>query len=210
MSFSNPKANQFWAARTEPLKNKLADSGIKNAFLFDRTNRQIPDYNADHYDLAIEDQSRSIIEKHSTIIPDVEDIAKVLKRLEPGKEAASVRRGSVKLKIRRHPFQALQNDEPLRRWSSISSYHATTVLFRILRINQAGNQNNPMPYEVRKVQDCSNLILVSIPKRFTRWMQIEKGSLVKIQYVSDAAGCRVVITKVHMDGDDGSSPQIPN
>lgn len=96
---------------------------------------------------------------------------------------------------------------------SISSHHTTTILCRVLRVNHTGNQNNPMPYEVRKVQDCSNLILVSIPKRFTRWMQIEKGSLVKVQYVSDDAGKRVVVSKVHIDGEDEgsrSSPQIPN
>jgi hypothetical protein len=97
----------------------------------------------------------------------------------------------------------------------ISSYHTTTVRFRLLRVNHTGNPNNPMPYEVRKVQDCSNLILVSIPKRFTRWMHIRKGSLVKVQFVSDAAGCRVIVTKVDVDGDEddgggSSSPQIPN
>jgi hypothetical protein len=97
----------------------------------------------------------------------------------------------------------------------ISSHLIPTGIWGVLRVNHVGNQNNPMPYEVRKVQDCSNLILVSIPKRFTRWMHIQKGSLVKVQFVSDAAGCRVIVTKVDVDGDEddgggSSSPQIPN
>ena len=80
--FFESKGKPVLAERTPFLKNKLANSGIKNAFLFDRTNKQLPDYNADRYDLAIEGQSRMIIEKHSTVKPDVEDVAKLLKRLK--------------------------------------------------------------------------------------------------------------------------------
>lgn len=43
--FFETKGKPILAARTDPLKNKLADSGIKNAFLFDKTNKQLPDYN---------------------------------------------------------------------------------------------------------------------------------------------------------------------
>ena len=90
--------------------------------------------------------------------------------------------------------------------SIISSHLITTILYRILRINSSGNQNNPMPYEVRKVQDSSNLILVSIPKRFSRWMQIKKGSLVKVQFDSDEQlGNRVIVSKIYLDNDNEDS-----
>ena len=71
--------------------------------------------------------------------------------------------------------------------------------------------NNPLPYEVRKVQNTSHLAMISVPKRFADSMRIQKGSLVKIQY--DKAAGILIISKVHIDGDDGdgsSSVQIPS
>ena len=104
-----------------------------------------------------------------------------------------------------YPKKSLKNTYPPT-LSSISSHLDTTILYRILRINASGNQNNPMPYEVRKVQDSSNLILVSIPKRFSRWMQIKKGSLVKVQFDSDEQlGNRVIISKIIIDNDNEDS-----
>ena len=61
--------------------------------------------------------------------------------------------------------------------------------------------NNPLSYEVRKVQNTSHLAMISVPKRFADSMRIQKGSLVKIQY--DKAGSILIISKVHIDGDDG-------
>ena len=88
----------------------------------------------------------------------------------------------------------------------LSSHLATIILIIILRINSSGNQNNSMPFEVRKVQDSSNLILVSIPKRFSRWMQIKKGSLVKVQFDSDEQqGNRVIVSKIYLDNDNEDS-----
>jgi hypothetical protein len=106
------------------------------------------------------------------------------------------------------PWETAGNHTPPTQ--PISSHSGTTIVCRVMRVNASGNSNNLMPYEVRKVQDCSNLILVSIPKMFTRWMQIQKGSLVKVQFVSDDAGNRVVVSKIHVDGTDGSSPQNPS
>lgn len=106
-----------------------------------------------------------------------------------------------------------QNDEPLRRWDSISSHLGRfgNCVIDMAPINNSNNTNNPMPYEVRKVQNTSHLAMISVPKRFADSMNIRKGSLVKIQYNKD--GRTLIISKVHIDGEDGggsSSPQIPN
>ena len=86
----------------------------------------------------------------------------------------------------------------------ISSLTHPYRIYRLLmQINNSKNQNNPMPYEIRKVQDSMRCIMVSIPKRFARWMQVEKGSLVKIQFDSDEqAGNRIIIQKVYFKEGD--------
>jgi hypothetical protein len=87
-----------------------------------------------------------------------------------------------------------------------SSHLSTYVLHRIMRFNRPESRNNPMPYEVRKVQDTSHLVMISIPKRFANWMQIKKGSLVKITFdSSNEHGNRVIVSKVYIDEDDNSS-----
>jgi hypothetical protein len=56
-----------------------------------------------------------------------------------------------------------------------------------------------MLFEVRKVQDSRRCLMVSIPKRFTNWMRIGKGSLVKIEFNSDEdLGNRIIIEKVRL------------
>lgn len=91
-----------------------------------------------------------------------------------------------------------------RIWDDISSLILTFRFSRlIMQINNSKNQNNRMPFEVRKVQDSTRCILVSIPKRFASWMQIKKGSLVKIQFDSDEQlGNRVVVSKVNLREED--------
>jgi hypothetical protein len=70
-----------------------------------------------------------------------------------------------------------------------------------MQINNSKNQNNPLFFEVRKVQDSRRCLMVSIPKRFTNWMRISKGSLVKIEFNSDESlGNRIIIEKVRVRG----------
>ena len=80
----------------------------------------------------------------------------------------------------------------------ISSLTLPYSYFRYMRINNSKNQGNVMPYEVRKVQDSMRCLMVSIPRRFARWMQVEKGTLVRIHFDSDEQlGNRLVIHKVY-------------
>ena len=70
-----------------------------------------------------------------------------------------------------------------------------------MQINNRKNQNNSLFFEVRKVQDSRRCLMVSIPKRFTNWMRIGKGSLVKIEFDSDEQlGNRIIIEKVRLRG----------
>jgi hypothetical protein len=70
-----------------------------------------------------------------------------------------------------------------------------------MQINGPKNQNNSLFFEVRKVQDSRRCLMVSIPKRFTNWMRIGKGSLVKIEFDSDEQlGNRIIIEKVRLRG----------
>ena len=56
-----------------------------------------------------------------------------------------------------------------------------------------------MSFEVRKIQDSRRCLMVSIPKRFTNWMRLGKGSLVKIEFNSDEnKGNRIIIEKVRL------------
>lgn len=87
---------------------------------------------------------------------------------------------------------------------SIMQHHNTSLklTLRYLRLIMH-HKNNPMLFEVRKVQDSTRCLLVSIPKRFANWMQIKKGSLVKIQFDSDEQdGNTVTISKVNLREED--------
>jgi hypothetical protein len=44
---------------------------------------------------------------------------------------------------------------------------------------------NGLPYEIRKIQQSKDMLLLNIPKRFTELLKIRKGDIVKIQLVSD-------------------------
>jgi hypothetical protein len=45
--------------------------------------------------------------------------------------------------------------------------------------------------------------MVSIPRRFARWMQVEKGTLVRIHFDSDKQlGNRLIIQKVYFKEDE--------
>jgi hypothetical protein len=86
-----------------------------------------------------------------------------------------------------------------RIWDHITSL---ILAFRFSRLTMH-HKNNPMLFEVRKVQDSTRCILVSIPKRFANWMNIRKGSLVKIQFDSDEQdGNTVTISKVNLREQD--------
>jgi hypothetical protein len=56
-----------------------------------------------------------------------------------------------------------------------------------------------MPLEVRKIQDSRRCLMVSIPKRFSNWMRLGKGSLVKLEFDSDEyKGNRIIIERVQL------------
>jgi hypothetical protein len=83
----------------------------------------------------------------------------------------------------------------------ISSLTLPYSYYRHMRVNNSKNQDNIMPYEVRKVQDSMRCLMVSIPRRFARWMQVEKGTLVRIHFDSDEQlGNRLIIQKVYFKG----------
>src|SRR5215207_2595416 len=65
----------------EELQAKLANNNIKNAFLFDRTNRVKPDYNYNDYDAAIKEQSKKIIENNGEVKPYLEKIKELVKHV---------------------------------------------------------------------------------------------------------------------------------
>jgi hypothetical protein len=65
------------------------------------------------------------------------------------------------------------------------------------RINNTKNDGSIMPWEVRKVQDSMRCLMISIPRRFARWMNIEKGTLVRIHFDNDEKlGDRLIIERV--------------
>jgi hypothetical protein len=83
----------------------------------------------------------------------------------------------------------------------ISSLTLPYGYIRYMRVNNSENQNNAMPYEVRKVQDSMRCLMVSIPRRFARWMQVEKGTLVRIHFDSDDQPVtQLFIQKVYFKG----------
>lgn len=60
------------------------------------------------------------------------------------------------------------------------------------------SRSNTFPYEIRKVQDTTRCLLVSIPRQFANWMQLKKGTLLKLQFDSDEqAGNRIIISRVY-------------
>lgn len=73
--------------RREKLQEQLSNNNIKNAFLFDRTNNILSDYSIKHYDAAIADQSRRIIEIDPDVKATLEEIKKLLP--QPSKEGGS-------------------------------------------------------------------------------------------------------------------------
>ena len=74
------------------------------------------------------------------------------------------------------------------------------------RINKSENQGNVMPYEVRKVQDSMRCLMISIPKRFARWMNLEKGTHVRIHFDSDEhLGNRMIIERVTFREDEAEA-----
>jgi hypothetical protein len=93
---------------------------------------------------------------------------------------------------------------PLISHISDSSLTLTCSYLRYMRVNNSRNQSNIMPYEVRKVQDSMRCLMVSIPRRFARWMQVEKGTLVRIHFDSDEQlGNRLIIQKVYFKEGEG-------
>ena len=88
--------------------------------------------------------------------------------------------------------------------SDVSSLALPYSYFRYMRINSSKNQDNVMPYEIRKVQDSMRCLMVSIPRRFARWMHVEKGTLVQIHFDSnEQLGNRLIIHKVYFkEGED--------
>jgi antitoxin component of MazEF toxin-antitoxin module len=64
-------------------------------------------------------------------------------------------------------------------------------------------RNNSLPFEIRKVQDSTRILFVSIPKRFAQLLHIDKGDLVKIQLDSDPElGNRLIIQQLYFkDGE---------
>jgi hypothetical protein len=65
----------------EELQAKLANNNIKNAFLFDRTNRVKPAYNYNDYDAATKEQSKKIIENNGEVKAYLEKIKELVKHV---------------------------------------------------------------------------------------------------------------------------------
>jgi hypothetical protein len=66
-----------------------------------------------------------------------------------------------------------------------------------MQIYNPNNKTNPMPFEVRKVQDSRRCLMVSIPKRFADLLHMEKGDVIKVRLVSDIhAGNSLSLSKV--------------
>jgi hypothetical protein len=72
------KGKSILKDRREKLQGQLSNNNIENAFLFDRTNNVEPGYNIKHYDAALAEQSRRIIENDCQINPKLEEIKKLL------------------------------------------------------------------------------------------------------------------------------------
>jgi hypothetical protein len=86
----------------------------------------------------------------------------------------------------------------------VSSLTLSYSYFRYMRVNKSKNQGKVMPYEVRKVQDSMRCLMVSIPRRFARWMQVEKGTLVRIHFDSDEQlGNRLIMKRVYFKEGEG-------
>jgi 5S rRNA maturation endonuclease (ribonuclease M5) len=66
----------------EELLDKHANNNIENAFLLDRTNKVIPDFDYDDYDAAIVEQSKKIEENNAEVKPYLEGIREILDELE--------------------------------------------------------------------------------------------------------------------------------
>jgi hypothetical protein len=71
----------------EELQEKLRNNNIKNAFLFDRTNKIKPDYDFDDYDAAIAEQSKNIVVNNDEVKPYLIEIRKILDEMKDKNKA---------------------------------------------------------------------------------------------------------------------------
>ena len=71
----------------EELQEKLRNNNIKNAFLFDRTNKIKPDYDFDDYDAAIAEQSKKIDVNNDEVKPYLIEIRKILDEMKDKNKA---------------------------------------------------------------------------------------------------------------------------
>jgi 5S rRNA maturation endonuclease (ribonuclease M5) len=71
----------------EELQEKLRNNNIKNAFLFDRTNKIKPDYDFDDYDAAIAEQSKEIEVNNDEVKPYLIEIRKILDEMKDKNKA---------------------------------------------------------------------------------------------------------------------------
>jgi hypothetical protein len=63
--------------------------------------------------------------------------------------------------------------------------------------------NNPLLYDIRKVQNSRGCLMISIPAKFARWLGLTPGVPMKIQFDSDENfGNRIIISKVYIDNTD--------
>jgi hypothetical protein len=75
-------------------------------------------------------------------------------------------------------------------------------VYRYLRAVMYNRNRNALPFEVRKVQDSMRCLMIALPRRFTRLLNIGKGDLLKIQLESDTyKGNSLIITKVRLGED---------
>jgi hypothetical protein len=70
------KGTTILEIQREGLEKRL--SNIKNGFLFDRTNKVLPDYNIEKYEEGILEQSQKIIENNSDMKPLLEKIEDIV------------------------------------------------------------------------------------------------------------------------------------
>jgi hypothetical protein len=60
-------------------------------------------------------------------------------------------------------------------------------------------KNNPLPFEIRKVQSTTRCLMLSLPKKFTDYLAITKGDLLKIQLeknMNPDSGGKIVLSKI--------------
>jgi len=87
------KSKAALAPQREELQEKLRNNNIKNAFLFDRTNKIKSDYDFEDYDAAVAEQSKKIETNNDVVKPYLTGIRKILDGEEDKNKTAGDSKG---------------------------------------------------------------------------------------------------------------------